>query len=663
MSLLKQLLISVTVAILAILIGTLAFSIGSAREYLDAQLQSESDNAASSLALTLSQPANQDPVTRELLMMALFDGAQFKLIRLTSAQGETLFERMRRDNAPAEGRERLQAPQWFEALLPLREPRAQRVISDGWTQVGQLTLEVEDSYAREALWRSSVRMATLVLGAGAAWALFVVLLLRWFRRLLQREIEAQVQAIGAGPELLPDTDAEADDRPMVAELIPVVRAIAATRERVQATALEQMARIESLELEVNCDPVTGLPNRKYFINELRRALSGDSGAVAHGHVMLMRQRDLLALNAQMTRAGADAWLATVSEQMGQVLQEHAGGGVQLARLNGSDFVVLMPALAGPQAMALVQRIRDVLLSMRVTLAGGQWCRWSFALTDYSPSSTVTGILSRLDFGLMRAESSGQAAVEYVAYGDDEVVSNTAGETQWREMLTIALQESEGEEALSLAVQPVALKGRGGMYQRHESSLALRTRSGDTLMGSLILPVAVRLGLSAEFDLRAVALGLAWLGSQDGAQLVIRISLPSVAQDEFLPRLRALLQQPQWAPQLARLCLELDAHGLIAYPQEVTDFCSSMALAGVGVGLRRLDQQPRALAQLHTLALRHVKLTGDFCEQALHSPGALHLLQAMAQTAAALGVEVVVMDYVDADTARMLHAQSALTLSA
>lgn len=656
MSLLKHLMVSVSVAILAILIGTLAFSIESAREYLDGQLQSESDNAAASLALSLSQPANQDPVTRELLMMALFDGAQFKLIRLTSIEGETLFERRRPDDAPGAGRARLRAPQWFEQLLPLRVPRAQRAISDGWSQVGELTLEVETSYARAALWRSSVRMATLVLSAGAAWALFVVLLLRWFRKLLQREIEAQVQAIDNGRAAAHD----GAGRPMVAELMPVVRAIAATRERVQATAMEQMARIESLELEVNCDPVTRLPNRKYFINELRRALGGASGAVAHGHVLLMRQRDLPAINAQMGRAGADGWLTTVSGQLAQVLLEHAPGSVQLARLNGSDFVVLMPALAGPQALSLVQRIQEVLLSTRVTLAGGQWCRWSYALTDYAPSSTVTGVLSRLDFGLMRSESSGQAEVEYVPFGSEEGGSGSAGETQWRELLAAAL---ETPDALSLAVQPVALQGRRGPRQRHEASLALRTAAGETLRGALILPVAVRLGWSAEFDLRAVALGLAWLAQHPGAPLVIRISLPSVAQDDFLARLRALLQAPQWAQQLPGLCLELDAHGLIASPQEVTEFCGAMAQSKVGVGLRRLDQQPLALAQLHALALRHVKLSGDFCEEARRSPGALHLLQAMMQTAAALDIEVLVMDPLDADTARMLQAQSALMLSA
>jgi EAL domain-containing protein (putative c-di-GMP-specific phosphodiesterase class I)/GGDEF domain-containing protein len=651
MSLLKQLLISVTVAIVAILIGTLAFSIGAAREYLDGQLQSEGENAASSLALSLSQPANQDPVTRELLMMALFDSGQFKLIRLKSPQGQTLFERTRGAGANAGAKaQRARVPQWFAAALPLHRATAERAISDGWTQVGQLTLEVDDSYAREALWGSSVHMATLVVGAGLAWALFVVLLLQWFRKVLQREIATQVQAIDAGN----GAQAAPAQRSIVAELMPVVRAIADTRERVQATSMEQIARIESLELEVNRDPGTQLPNRKYFVNELRRALSGDAGRVAHGYVMLFRQWDLLALNAQMSRASADAWLASVVEHVGQVLKEHAEGGPQLARLNGSDFVVLMPALAGPQAMSLVQQIRQVLLSMRVRLAGGQWCRWSFALTDYSPSSSVTGVLSRLDYGLMRAESSGQAEVEYVAYGDDEVVSNMAGETLWRQMLIEAL---EAPGMLSLAVQPLSLNGADRSLARSEASLTLNASSGETLSGSLFLPVAVRLGLSADFDLRAVVLGLAWLEEHADAELVVRISLPSLAQPDFLARLREVLQT---AARLQRLCLELDAHGLVAYPQEVAEFCGAMALAGAGVGLRRLDQQPMALPHLHTLALRYVKLGGDFAEQSWHSPGALHLLQAMLHTAATLGIQVVVTDAVNGETLRMLQAHGVLT---
>ena len=77
MSLLKQLLLSVSCAILAILVGTLWFSVDSARQYLSSQLQAQAESAATSLALTLSQPSNQDPVTQELLIAALYDTGQF----------------------------------------------------------------------------------------------------------------------------------------------------------------------------------------------------------------------------------------------------------------------------------------------------------------------------------------------------------------------------------------------------------------------------------------------------------------------------------------------------------------------------------------------------------------------------------------------------------
>ncbi|QXZ11299.1 EAL domain-containing protein [Comamonas sp. Y33R10-2] len=650
--------ISVTVAIAAILMGTLAFSIDAAREYLDGQLQSEGENAVSSLALSLSQPANQDPVTQELLMMALYDGGQFRRIALTSPEGQTLFERKRglAAEAPAEHTSR-RAPKWFSDLLPLNTPQVQRVVSDGWKQVGQLTLEVDDSYARLALWGSSVRMTGVVVVAGLAWALFVVFLLKWFRAVLQQEVSARVQSIGrqSGQRgaLLPLA------RTTVAELLPVLSAIADTRERVQATALEQMTRIESLELEVNRDPVTLLPNRKYFVNELHRALAGLDPEAAHGYVMLFRQRDLLALNAQMTRATADAWLKSVGERVNQVLKGHPDYSPQLARLNGADFVVLMPVLAGPQAMSLVLEVRQVLQSMRLTLSGGHWCRWSFALTDYTASSSVAGVLSRLDYGVMRAESSGQSEVEYVAYGDEEVVSNMAGETLWRQMLIASL---ESPDALSLSVQPMLFAGVDSVKRRYEASLTLRTAAGESLMGSLFLPVAVRLGMSADCDLNAIALGLKWLQQED-AELVVRISLPSLVQSDFLGRLHDVLKAPKWARRLPKLCLELDAHGLMAYPNEMTAFCQSMAQMGVGVGLRRLDQQPMVLAQLHTLPLRYVKLGASFVEQSARSPGALHLLEAMASTTAQLGIQLVVTESVNAQSLELLRKHQALTLLA
>lgn len=663
MSLLRQLLLSVTVAIAAILVGVFVFSIDSARAYLDGQLQSESDNSASALALLLSQPANQDDITRELLMMALYDSGKFRQIVLTDPHGNTLFERTRSVQPVDSGA----APRWFSNWLPLKQPVAVRQVSDGWKQVGQVSVAVDNGYAHDALWKSAVRVLVLVLSAGLAWALFAVLIVRWLKRALHEEIAAQVRAIGEDADAAPqqrDASQARPSRSRVAELAQVVQAIADTRERVRATAQEQNDRIESLELEVNLDPVTGLANRKYFVNELRRALQPasegaqqDGMTVAGGRLLIFRQRDLTAINAGMTRAGGDEWLRTVVDRIHQVIAEEPEPRPQLARLNGSDFVVLMAGYTGPQATHLAQRIRHVLLQARVPTSSGHLCRWALSLTDFTPQCDVTNVLSRLDHGLMIAESAGHGDVEYVALGGDGQHPGST-ETEWRSILTNALETNK----LALSIRSVEYRRNDAepALPRHEASLVLRDR-GQELSGYLFMPAAVRLGLSADCDLRAIELGLEWLGQNEDRELVVKVSLPSLIHPQFLHEVRRHLQGLLAHPsQTSRLTLELDAHGLVAYADDVQAFCQLVSDAGAHVGLRRLAQQPAAIMRLHLVKLDYVKLGGDFIEGLGNGPGSQQMLAAIIQTAQVLKITVYADGARDPAIVHMLHEHGVLT---
>ncbi|NYT63015.1 EAL domain-containing protein [Alcaligenaceae bacterium] len=648
MSLLKQLLLSVTVAIIFILAGTLVFSIDGARQYLNTQLQAQSENAASSLALSLSQPANQDEITRELLIAALFDSGQFRAISLMGTDGQPMVER---GSAVSTGAG--MAPAWFSKLLPLVTPAATRQVSDGWKQVGTLTVTSDDLTARDSLWRSSLRVFTLVVGAGLLWALFAVLLIRWLKRALKSEITEQVRAIAEGGQSAP-----APGRSSVAELAQATRMIHDVRERVRATAQEQNARIESLRLEVNQDPVTGLANRKYFLNELRRVLKGSPETPPKGgHVLLFRQRDLIGINATMRHNEVDQWLLSVGQGVSRAMEGFPAMHGQLARLNGSDFILLMPGAVGPEASGLVQQVRQVLDVLRVRMVDGRLCRWSLSLTDYTPDCDVSSILSRLDHGLMRAESAGQDEVEYISYADSDFGKKSVGtgEAAWRGLLDDALLKNR----LELSIQP-AMYGNGGIVaERYEASLALRDDDGGLLSAYLFMPAAVRLGLSADCDLRAIELGLAWLDDNKG-DLIIKISLPSLLQPHFLPemkrRLGGLLSQPD---QIRRLLLEIDAHGLVAYGAEVQEFCHQVVQAGARSGLRRMAQQPDALMHLHLAPFTYVKLGGDVVTNLLHSPGARKLAAAIAETAIELDMKVYVDDVPGNDAKVMLQGYGAL----
>ena len=251
-------------------------------------------------------------------------------------------------------------------------------------------------------------MVALVVGAGVLWALFAFALVRWIKNRLLREISEHVRSIG---QSTPPQQVEA----RVPELSGVVQALNQTRERVYASVEEQNAQIESLKLELNQDPVTGLPNRKYFVNEFRRALEASAptdsgrGGETGGHVLVLRQRDLADLNRHMPREFIDQWLRAVCERVQASLASLNAGSALLARLNGSDFALLLPlrgAASHDDRRARAHRPAR----LAHPRGRGHLCRWAQAMTDYGAGSQAGPVLSRLDFGLMRAESAGNDQV-------------------------------------------------------------------------------------------------------------------------------------------------------------------------------------------------------------------------------------------------------------
>ncbi|MGZ0104857.1 bifunctional diguanylate cyclase/phosphodiesterase [Achromobacter sp. KK8] len=638
MSILRQLLLSVTLAIGVILLGTLALSVNAAREYLSGQLQVQATDAAVSLALSLSQPANNDPVVQELLVSALYDGGHFSLVRLADPEGKVLIERQSTATAAS-------VPAWFRALAPLDARSASHAVSDGWRQIGEVTLVANDAYAWEALWRSSLRMIALVLGAGLIWALFAFALVGWIKNRLLREVSDHVRSIGQDS---PPQQMEA----RVPELSGVVQALNQTRERVYASVEEQNAKIESLELELNQDPVTRLPNRKYFVNEFRRALDAGPAAgpasaragIDGGHVLVFRQRDLADLNRHMPREFIDQWLRTACERIQASLKSLHVADPLLARLNGSDFALLLPGCAAPQAMMIAEQLRADLHASRIPVGEGHLCRWAQAMADYSRGNQAGPVLSRLDFGLMRAESAGNDQVVIAGAADAQSPSES-GERAWKDAILSALEAHRFE----LATEPLC--DASGAPIRTEAMLMLRIAADQApIPATLFIPPAVRLDLVADCDLEAVALGLDWLASHDG-ELTLRVALPSLRGQKYFRQLALLLTERKALAR--RLFLEIDAHGLVECHEQIATLARVATEFGAHIGVRRLAQQFGAVAQLHTLPLSYVKLGGGFVGGMSQSPGSQQLTASVLETARKLRIDVYAEDVPDSETRRIL----------
>ncbi|WP_454690819.1 EAL domain-containing protein [Achromobacter aloeverae] len=478
-------------------------------------------------------------------------------------------------------------------------------------------------------------LALTIAAAGLCAAAGAIVLLRWLDRRMLAELSRGLRALDSG-------DGAQAALPAVREFAEVQDALAQARERFRATAEENIARIESMQLELNLDAVTRLPNRRYFHNELRRALT-QARSVGAGHVLMFRQRDLIEINRHMPREYADQWLRSLAHRLDQLLGRRHDPPYLLARLNGSDFALLLPATAPAQASQAGEKLRLELRALRLALGEQRWCRWALALAQYGPEDQASDLLARLDHALMRAESSDGDAIEHA---DDEYRGDSAGEHQWRDTLVAGLDQHR----FSLDVQ--GLLGPGAALLRNEATLVLHDAEAPApIPASRFMPPAVRLGLSAECDIQAVRLGLDWLVSHQG-QLAIRLAQASLAQSNFLPRLGQLLRDRP--AQTARQILEIDAHGLADNYAAVRTLCEVATDAGARVGVRRLSQDFSALTRLHQLPISYVKVGGDFVSGLTNSPGGRHLAASVIDTARQLKIDAYAEDIPDQTTEVLLR---------
>lgn len=120
-----------------------------------------------------------------------------------------------------------------------------------------------------------------------------------------------------------------------------------------ATAVERRRMVEALQHAASYDELTGLPNRRLFLDRMAVALAR---ARRRGEVLALFYLDIdgfKAVNDSLGHAVGDKLLREVASRLTQLVRSED----TVARLGGDEFVVLLESLASP---ADAQRLADSL---------------------------------------------------------------------------------------------------------------------------------------------------------------------------------------------------------------------------------------------------------------------------------------------------------------
>jgi diguanylate cyclase (GGDEF)-like protein len=610
MSLYRQLWLAIITSMLLALGGSLLASLVSARSYLESQLSIKNSDNATALALSLSLN-NQDATMVELTVASLFDGGHYEWIRVTNPQGGLLVERV----APSGDTD---APAWFVHMLPIKALPGQAQISNGWKQVGVVTLASHSRFAYGALWKSAYEMVVALILAGVVGCILGALILQRLRSPLDAVVQ-QADAISQRRFVM-------IEEPKVPELRRLAVAMNATVGRLKSMFDEEAARLELMRREANCDPLTGLFNRTHFLARLQQSLVADDAVV--GSLLLIRLADLAEVNRRMGRAVTDDYLCRMAECMQQQVALHGQGFA--ARLNGADFALLLPGEEQGHNCA------DALMQSLLEKAGPFLQDGSVAAIGvgrFVPGMDYGQLLTRVDGALASAQAADANAVHdaWLETQKDESLPQTSEE--WGQRIRAALEQRWA----TLAAFPVVTLA--GQLLHQECPLRLKLDlNADWLPAARFFPVAERLRLTSAIDVIALTLGLQSLRDQPGLPgVAINLSGHSLADAAFLQNIAGLLEQ--YRDVAPRLWVEVSESSAHKYFAAFRVLCQLLKDARCRVGLEHFGYHFSKIGSLHDLGLDYLKVDASFIRAVESNSGNAVFLKGLTGIAHNIGLQV------------------------
>ena len=604
------------------LLGSVAIHLQSARGTVQAQLQRTGDENAATLSRALSQqPAKRETVER--LLAAQFDTGAYRQIRFEFANGSAPFARA---IEPAPGA----APAWFVRWIGVDSTPGMAQVFDGARALGTVEVTPNPAPALEELWRGTGRAVVALAALGLTIGLLGTLAILRIRRPLAAAV-GQARALVEGRFLtVPE--------PQVQELHALTQAMNSMVARLKVTFEAQAVQVDLLRRQAHCDPLTGLSNRSHFLGQFEAGLQREDGPERCG-LVLLRLRDLAGVNRGLGRTATDRILGAIAQTL--LPYSERVPGCFLGRLNGADFALCLPVggVALETALALAAALRAVLPEL------GPGVGVAFGALELRRETPLADALAAADEALARAETRSPFDVALGAERADDGWG--VGEEAWRQSMVVALAQGRA----SLACFAV-IDSAGGLVHL-ECPLRLQLHAGGPFeVAARWLPLAVRARMTAEIDVRAVALALTAI-ARDGQPRGVNLAPASLAESGFAARLRGLLFA---APRVARkLWLEVDEVAAVERFRLLQELSRQVRSCGVRLGLEHAGARLGRIDRLLDLGLDFVKLDAATTRGVGSDPLRLNFVRGSVELLHGLQLQVYAEGVCDDTDARALWA--------
>jgi diguanylate cyclase (GGDEF)-like protein len=375
--------------------------------------------------------------------------------------------------------------------------------------------------------------------------------------------------------------------------------------RVKELALEMKAR-RAAELEARKlarhDPLTGLPNRRFFVETLGEVLLTTT-VDSRSAVLMLDLDGFKSINDAYGHAVGDRTLIEFAQRISTIMR----AGAIFMRIGGDEFAVVIPnikSLDNPTALArrIVAAVAEPFMIGQISTSVGVGVGIAIAPSDGMDPEVL---VQRADRALYRAKAEGRSCIRFFEPDmDAHVERRVAIETE--------LRAAVAAKTIVPYYQPVvAFEGR--RVVGFEALARWKSHRLGWIAPDVFITVAEEIGIISELGdqlLRQACLDArAW---PSDLTLAFNISGIQLRDPTIGLRVLAILAETGFNPR--RLELEITETALVDNIKIAQNVTSQLRQAGVRIALDDFGTGYATLSQLLSLKLDRIKIDRSFVDR-------------------------------------------------
>jgi len=384
-------------------------------------------------------------------------------------------------------------------------------------------------------------------------------------------------------------------------------------EALETTASALSERDAMLVEHANHDNLTGLFNRRRFLEELNVELAN---MAVHGHKSALFFIDLdqfKYVNDTCGHPAGDRLICKVADELSRSVR-HSDA---VARFGGDEFVILLCDTDKEGARSLA----DVILGNMRRLAHVEedrvfyvHCSIGVTMVD-EPSAKPDDLVAEADIACREAKSAGRNRLQFYENAT-HTVERASSDVGWMNKLRNAVDA----DSFQLRFQPIN-RIDTGITTHHEVLLRLRGDDGKLLSPDAFLPSAVRFGLMSEIDLwtirHAAEAYAEHIEECPKLRLSINLSANAFENDDLARFVETAFIMHSVPPK--HIIFEITESLAVRRPRHVERQISELRALGCKLALDDFGTGYSSFSYLQKLHFDYIKIDGAFVHDIMNNP--------------------------------------------